>query len=481
MVQVVARAVPRPWSMRLGSLLRQPVTCPASTTATDAAAIMSRERTPWLLVPRSGGSGIVTEQDLTEHVLAAGRSARTPIGEITAELGPMISSDRSAADALMFMLESGRRHVPVVDAHRRVLGIISETDLVALGWRSSLMLQTRIETGPDAATVAATGRDLPRVVAAMVDEGADPVDIGRLVTLVIDTLTRRLIDLTVEQLGDPPVPWAWLTLGSSARREQGIITDQDHALAFDLQGEPLEEVDAYFLELAKAVTSGLEAAGIPRCGADVVAENRSLRRPLDHWVSAFNDWMDQARLQGGRQASILFDQRRSTGPLEAERVLGTVISSASHRPRFLARLARQAVEARPPRAHFRGFAVEGQGPNEGTLDIKRAGITPIVNLARSYALEVGVTEAGTLDRLARAAAQHRITERTKTDLEEAYRLMWRIRLAHHVGRVEVGDRIDDLVDLRSIGSLSRVQLREAFRIVRHEQRSLRRRHGFHPS
>jgi len=181
-----------------------------------------------------------------------------------------------------------------------------------------------------------------------VDEGADPLDVGRMVTLVIDAMTQRFISFAVERLGAPPVPWAWLMLGSAARREQAVITDQDHALAFELNGEEIEEVDGYFLELARAVTSGLEAAGIPRCHADVVAENRSLRRPLDHWVTAFNEWMDEPRLEAGRQASILFDQRRSAGPLEAERTLGQVIGSAGTRPHFIARLAKQAVDVPSP-------------------------------------------------------------------------------------------------------------------------------------
>ena len=175
-----------------------------------------------------------------------------------------------------------------------------------------------------------------------------------MVTLVIESMTRRFAELAIDRLGAPPVPWAWLSLGSTARREQGIVTDQDHALAFDPQGRPFEEVDGYFLDLAVAVTSGLEEAGIPRCKAKVVAEERSLRRPLEHWVIAFNDWMDEPRLAAGRQASILFDYRRSAGPLEAERTFAEVIGSSPHRPRFLRQMARQA-DARPRRASTAGW------------------------------------------------------------------------------------------------------------------------------
>src|SRR5262245_50539036 len=116
MVQAIERLVPRPWSTRLGSLVRPPVTCAASTTAAEAAATMTRERTPWLLVRGRDGLGIVTDQDLGARVLALGRDPHTPIGEIAGGLAQEIPSDRTAADVLLSMLESGARHVPVVDA-----------------------------------------------------------------------------------------------------------------------------------------------------------------------------------------------------------------------------------------------------------------------------------------------------------------------------------------------------------------------------
>ena len=94
-------------------------------------------------------------------------------------------------------------------------------------------------------------------------------------------------------------------------------------------------------------------------------------------------------------------------------MLGPIIRSAPTRPRFLMRLAKQALDARPPRARLRAFALERRGPNEGTFDVKHAGLTPIVNLARSYALEAGITEAGTLDRLALAAARGRSSSRRR--------------------------------------------------------------------
>jgi CBS domain-containing protein len=378
------------------------------------------------------------------------------------------------ADVLLSMLESGVRHVPVVDARRRLLGVVSDVDLVGLGWRSPLQLRSRIESATDVPGVAAAGLDLPRIVAGLVDEGADPIDVAGMVTLVIDALSQRFIELAVERLGAPPVPWAWMMLGSAARREQAAITDQDHALAFELNGEPLEEVDGYFLELATAVTSGLEAAGIPRCHADVVAENRSLRRPLDHWVAAFNGWMDDpGSSREGRLRSCSIDGGRP-GP---SRPSGHwVRSSAPPRPNLGSPRGSRS-RYRCPRAPDPRSDVPLRCPAEGewTFDVKREGLTPIVSLARSYTLEAGVTEAGTLRRLSGAALRGRIAEQSRGDLTEAFRLMWRIRLEHHARCVEDDHPLDDLIEGRSVGSLSRAHPAEALKIIRHEQRSLRHR------
>ena len=81
------------------------------------------------------------------------------------------------------------------------------------------------------------------------------------------------------------------------------------------------------------------------------------------------------------------------------------------------------------------------------------GLTPIVNLARSHALESGVTEAGTLDRLDLAAAHGRIDEETRLGLAEAFRLLWRIRLERHASCVEDGIVPDDLIDPGPLGRL----------------------------
>jgi len=92
------------------------------------------------------------------------------------------------------------------------------------------------------------------------------------------SFTQRLLALGEEKLGPPPVPYCFMALGSMARDEQLVVTDQDNAMILDDSFIP-EEHDDYFLALAKFVSDGLAECGYTYCTGDIMATNpRWLRR-----------------------------------------------------------------------------------------------------------------------------------------------------------------------------------------------------------
>ena len=54
-----------------------------------------------------------------------------------------------------------------------------------------------------------------------------------MIAVITDALTRRLIELAIDDLGPPPCPLSWLALGSLGRRVVVPSSDVDSALAFD--------------------------------------------------------------------------------------------------------------------------------------------------------------------------------------------------------------------------------------------------------
>jgi CBS domain-containing protein len=75
--------------------------------------------------------GIITERDLTQKVLAAGKNGNTTIvGDIMTANPDTLAPDDSARDALELMQTRGYRHLPVVEDGKCV-SIVSIRDLYA--------------------------------------------------------------------------------------------------------------------------------------------------------------------------------------------------------------------------------------------------------------------------------------------------------------------------------------------------------------
>ncbi|HEY5858768.1 MAG TPA: putative nucleotidyltransferase substrate binding domain-containing protein [Actinomycetota bacterium] len=464
----------------IGELVRRDVvTTPPSTSVADAAALMAAERVSSLLIPVHEGWAIVTDRDLRTKVVAVRAGSELVVGEIATFPARMLPAQTLAGEALLSMFADGVHHFPVTDPHGKVIGVVTDTDLMGLGRHTPFAAKSAIERARTDAEVAEAGRELPQVVTTMVDARADPIDVGRVVSLIVDALTERLLQLAIAEHGDPPCAWAWLALGSAARHEQALRTDQDHALAYDpVEGQP--DPDPYFAKMAEFVTAGLEAAGIPRCNGDAMATHPALRRPLDGFVDMFAEWMDRADQQATVLSSIGYDFRQVSGPLDAEPALVEAVRRARARPIFVRQLSRRALDLSPPTGFFRDLVVHAKGEHAGHLDIKHGGITIVNNLARVWAVRTGVAAKGTIARLSAAAVAGGMDTSVASELSEAFHFLWDVRLRHQVDQVKAGVAPDDFIDPKELASFSRSGLKEAFRAITRAQRLLRSEEGLQP-
>jgi CBS domain-containing protein len=59
-----------------------------------------------------------------------------------------------------------------------------------------------------------------------------------------------------------------------------------------------------------------------------------------------------------------------------------------------------------------------------------------------------------------------------TELMDAFRFLWVVRLQHQAAQVDDGVAPDDFVDPTSLGTIDRRGLKEAFRVIRGAQQVL---------
>ncbi len=459
----VVHALPELGTIRVSELIgRPPVFCEGSVTIRRAAQLMTDHHTSAILVRDGNNLSILTDAVLRERVVAGEMSAGSPVSLIVRraiQVGP----ERIAVDAVVEMLDAGTDHIVVVDNAKRVLGVLSASDLAGLETRSPFALRHAILSARNEDELVAAAKRLRALFLALLDAGIGPLDVGRVLSLQVDSLTVRLVELSMAQRGPAPAAWAWLALGSTARREFTLGSDQENALAYDVKSE---EAEAYFAGLAEDVTHGLVRCGFALDPNGVVASNALWRLPAARWIEVFRECLETPDRSHLIRANVAFDFRQIAGSLEVAPPLVAVLREAKDHPDLLRRLARSATDFKPPLG-FRGSLANGKG-----LDLKQGGIIPIANLARFFALSNGITISSTTDRLQAVEAAGALDAETASALREAFEIVMRIRLDNHAAQLEAGEEPTNIVAPASLPPLTRAHLREAFRAIAHAQKLL---------
>lgn len=85
-----------------------------------------------LLVLRAGKvAGILSERDVLRRVVARGRDPHdTRVGEVATPEPTAVGAETSIRECTELIRSHGFRHLPVVDADRRPVGLISSRDLL---------------------------------------------------------------------------------------------------------------------------------------------------------------------------------------------------------------------------------------------------------------------------------------------------------------------------------------------------------------
>jgi CBS domain-containing protein len=443
---------------------REPTFVAATATVGEAARLMRSAGTGAVLV--SGPeTGILTDRDLRTRVLAEGHGPDLPVERAMTRPVLTLPAGASLFEVLLFMLEHHVHHAPLA-ADGKIIGLIGDTDLLRLHLRSPLHLMHELERLRDPRAAAGYARELAAMVEVLAWGGADATQIGRIVSRLNDALTASLLRLAEADLGPPPCPYAWIVLGSEGRMEQALITDQDNALVWE-QDSPA--ADAYFGQLAERGVEGLLAAAFPACPGGFMATR--WRHPLAEWRRLFQAWVEDPRPQALVEASIFFDFRRVHGGLELE-PLDEVLARAGREGLFMAQLAKTALGFRPPIGMFHQLRAE-----HGGVNLKAAGILPIVGLARLHGLAAGSRSRPTLERLAAAAAAGTLSQAGAATLAEAFRFLLRLRLRTQLESLRRGEAPPQVSRLQDLSALERQYLKETFLAIREIQEATALRYG----
>ncbi len=419
--------------------------------------------------------GILTDADFRERIVAAGRSPDTPIGEITRDQLLAVQSDETVQEAMLTMLRHNVHHLAVVH-RRRPIGLIRLEDVVRYETQSSLYLIDNIFNQTSVAGLAGLLPDVRRSAVRMMQDGADSKTTSTALSSIGRSFVRRLLELAELELGPPPVPYAFMAMGSMARDEQTLVTDQDNALVIDDRFIPAEH-DGYFYALAKFVSDGLDDCGYGYCKGEIMATNGRWRQPLATWQRYFGRWIAQPSPERLLHSNVFFDLDSVYGEERlVEALQESVATQAAQSPAFLAAMARNALNRTPPIGFFRDFVMEKDGRQNNSINVKRRGTAPLTDLIRIHALAAGSRAQNSFERLNDIAETQLLGPGVAERLRYALEILSLTRLKHQALDIEQEREPDNNIEPENVPDKERSEIKEAFRALSLAQKFLRFRY-----
>lgn len=416
--------------------------------------------------------GIVTEQDVLRKVAFVAK-ADTPVSKVMSTPVSTIGEDDLLFQGIARMRRRALRHMPVLDARGRAVGILQLHHALAAA-------STRLMGHVEAMTQARTIEGMKRVKDAQIniaiellDDGENLSKVQSLLCAINNDIYHQVIEICIEEMrlddwGQPPVPFEVVVMGSGGRGESFLGPDQDNGFILgDYPEDAHARVARWFIELAERMTVALDAVGFPFCKGHVMATNPLWRKSLSEWRQQIGLWVERRNPKVMLLCDIFFDFACVYGSGTMTASLREFVRAAVRHPGFLGALC-LADQSHDVGLNWLGRLRSASDPGQrrGMLNLKMAGILPLVGSTRLLALREGIGATGTPARLDGLFEKSALSRNEHQDLIVAIELITRLLLGQQLEDVRRGRAFTKLIAIKELSRAQRDQLKQAFRSIR---------------
>jgi len=416
--------------------------------------------------------GIITEQDIVRRVTFNADQDQPALDIMSAPVRT-IGDDDALFIGIARMRRLGHRHMPVVDNDGRLCGIL---DLHETMVRASGDLVSRI----DKLTRDDSIDGLREIKAAQVEVAAElladnipPREVQALLTHINNDiyrslLRRNLATMATEGLGDPPVVFTMIIMGSGGRGENYLYPDQDYGFILaDYDDERHTQIDSWFIDLAERLSRDLDTVGLPYCTGNVMATNPVWRKTISQWKAQVNYWNRSGTGRALLQFDIFFDFRASRGEASLAGELRRHVTQVTKGNAPFLRSIYMSDRAHGTALRWFGrFATERTDKeNKGKVGLKLYGSLPLVEGVRMLALREGVTATSTLARLGALHDLGVVNDDDYDDLKEAHGTICQLLLTQQIRDFNAGRKVTSFIHPRELSARQRKRLRESFKAI----------------
>jgi len=447
---------------------RPPVFIDASATLADAARLMKKEHRRSLFVRDGAQTGIITTGDFRD-IVANGVSSLTPVREYSRFSLLGCEKDDHLFNALLLMTRRNIHRV-VVTQKGAPVGVLAQADLLSYFSNHSLSIARQLEVAATVDDLVRATRDMETLVTVLATQGMKMPQLARLVQALSTQLMARLWRM----VASPGVfaGSALLALGSEGRGEQILKTDQDNAL---IVADGLDEKEVE--QAAESFTRHMLQLGYPPCPGNVMVSRKLWRHTVPEWGRLLREWAGHSQGEALMNLAIFCDAETVSGPVSWLAACRDALRAGLRDdPAWFSRMAL-------PIEQFHNTKTEGNfwrqmlnREENARLDIKKAGIFPIVHGARVLALEADIGAVNTFDRLYALAAKNVLEKALADDVAESLAFLMRLRLDAGLEALCAKKAVTNDVDTASLSTLDKDLLKDALLVVKRFKQMISQRY-----
>ncbi len=412
--------------------------------------------------------GIFTTTGLQKAILHGTPLAELPVRELASFRLVTVRPDAHLFDALALMIRHQVQRV-VVAEDGRIDGVLEQVDLLSFLSNHSYLITRQILEAGDLDALAAAAAQITRLIGLLHRGGTKVGLIARLVQELNAKLFERAWRLIAPaELVDNS---CLFVMGSEGRGEQLLRTDQDNGLVLRDGYRPPADLDVICWRFSAA----LARFGYPECPGRIMLSNPAWRLPAGEFGQTVQRWLRAGDAESLMALAIFVDAHPVAGDAGLlAQVRERLLAMTTDHDAMLARFA-AAIDAFESGGGWwnRLFAV-GDAPAEA-LDLKKAGLFPLVHGVRALALESRLAVTGTVERIEALVATGRLPADLAPDLVDSLHFFMALKLRAGLEALELGRDNGRRIDVGRLGSLERDLLKDALAVVRRFKALLRQR------
>jgi len=411
--------------------------------------------------------GILTDTDICRAVSDQQNPATTPCQRYASFNLRTIKASDEIGDALLTMTRYRIRRLPVIDHEGHVVGVLGQSDMLAHISHHSQLISMQIEQAKDLSSLDTAVELIGRYIRAQHQNGVKIGNISRMVQTLNAQVFTKLWQLIVPE--EVVANTCLIVMGSEGRGEQIMRTDQDNALILR---------DGYshpdLAQFADTFNNHLEKLGYPLCDGNIMMTNPMWRQPLKQFNTQIGSWFKNTDPMHGIYLSAIIDGEYVCGD---ESLLTQVrqhlkIAHRQSDPMFVRQFARAALQFGDVNQWWQKFMPLLGGKSVAPdIDLKKAGIFPLVHGVRTLALENDILEVpSTKGRLKALVQTQTLTQERADTLLEALEFFMAQRLSV---ALSTDDKQARQVDPTTLTALERDLLKECLAVVKSFKTQLR--------